>query len=391
MHAPTSNKCQSENSEAVSEGQIPTQAIGVLERRKLQSSIKIALAAFAVSTIAIIMLFYFGKPILDTSQGTLLIAQDLIAIAIAVTSLVVGTYYARKALTFQQDVVGKKPEIRLWIGRSALIPEDLLGIKEVAFGYSVKEGAKVFCVIPFVVDNNGEADAIDVHLRVTMPANVSAHGLTKIDAEKMLGDLETSGVRRKSYEYNNRWVLDYTIPRIPPGTGVELNELVDATYSSGVEYNMKAVTRDKVPVAFKVNLALLSEVSVSIWASDTKPLSNSFIIRSYQTTDHNEIGKRIMQERQESLGEELRKADAGEATAGVRPVDLLRRALVVIPELQRVLAPEHSETKEHYTAVYVERRPEQSERWIITPLTKGGIIDVDLKNLKDLTRPLIDR
>jgi len=356
----------------------------------LQRPTKIALVAFAVGTIAVITLFYFGKPILDTSQGALSFSKDLITISIAILSLVVGTYYARKALKTQEDQVRIKPQIRLWIGRSLLIPEDLLGIKEVAFGYSVKEGARVFCAIPFVVDNNGDADAIDVHLRVTMPANVSAYGLTKINTKKMIGDLEASGVRRKSYEYENHWVIDYTIPRISPGTGAAMDELVDVTYSASAEFNVNAVTRDKVPVTVRVNVPLVSEVGVSIWASDTKPRSNSFVIRSYQTTDEKEIGKRIMQERQESLKEELRKLDEGEAVEGVRPVDLLRKAMVVIPELQKVGEPEPSETKKHYTALYVERS-EHSERWIMNPSTKDGIIEVDLKKLKDLVRPIIDR
>jgi hypothetical protein len=351
---------------------------------------KIALIAFTTSTIAVIMLFFFGKPILDTSQGTLSFSKDLFTISIAVISLVVGTYYARKAIMFQQDQANKKAEIRLWINRSALIPEDLLGIKEVVFGYSVEEGARVFCAIPFVVDNNGEADAEDVHLRVTLPPNISAHGLTKIDAKRMLGDLEGSGFRRKSYEYETLWVVDYTIPRITPGIAAAIEELVDVTHSSGAEFDMNAVTRDKVPVAFRVSVPLVSEVSVSIWASDIKPRSNSFIIRSYQTTDENEIKKRIMRERQESLGEELRKLDAGEATAGVRPVDLLRKAMIVIPELRKIAEAKSSETKKQYTAVYVEK-PKQSRRWTLEPSAKDGIIEVDLKNLKDLARPIIDK
>jgi len=343
---------------------------------------KIALIAFATSTIAVIMLYFFGKPVLDISQGTLSFAKDLIAISIPIISFVVGTYYTRKAIAFQKDQANRIAEIRLWINRSILIPEDLLGIKEVVFGYSVEKGARVFCHIPFIVDNHGKVDAENVHLRVTLPQNMSAHGLTKIDAKRVLGDWEESGGRRKSYEYENYWVIDYVFPRITPGISAATEELVDVTHSSGAEFDVDAVTRDKVPVTVTVSIPLLSEVSVSIWASDTKPRSNSFTVKSYRATDENEIAKMIMRERQKSLGEELRKLDAGEATARARPVDLFRKAMIVIPELRKTGEAKPSETKKHYTAVYVEK-PEQSKRWIMEPLTKDGIIEVDLKSLKE--------
>lgn len=337
----------------------------------------ITLIAFATGTIAVIVLLFYGKLIPDTNQGAIYFAKDIISVIVAIASFAVGTYYARKAQIFQKDLADRKAEIKLLINRNALIPDDPLGIREVAFGYSVEKGARVLCVIPFVVRNDGELSARDVYLRVTLPANVSAYGLTEINTKRILGDLEGIGFRRKSYEFDHFWIIDYLIPVINPGERFVVEELVDVTCASTAEFNVDAVTRDKVPVTVEYQLSLASEVSVSLSAADTKLLSNFFIIKSYKTKDEKEIGKRIMREREEFLGEKLRKLNAGEATAGAKPVDLLRKAIVVIPELGKI-----AETKEHrhFTAVYVER-PKQSKRWVLDPAPKDGIVEINLKRL----------
>jgi hypothetical protein len=335
-----------------------------------------ALIAFAAGTIAVIVLFYYGKLVPDTSQGMLSFAKDIVSIIIPIASFAVGTYYARKAQIFQQEMADRKAEPHVLINNSELTPEDQLGIREVVFGYSVEKRARVFCVVPFIIRNKGELDAENVHLRVTLPSNVSAHRITEIDARKVLGDLEGSGFRRKSYEYENYWIIDYLIPRITPGNAAGIEELVDMTYSSAADFDVDALTKDKVNVTIKVQLPLVSRVSVSLSATDTKPFSSSFFLKSYETTNEKEIARKIIREREDELGEELRKLEAGTA-AKARPVDLLRKAIVVVPELRKI-----AETKEHshFTTIYVEQA-KRSKRWILNPAPKNGIVEIDLKKL----------
>jgi hypothetical protein len=333
--------------------------------------------AFAAGIIAVLILFFYGKLIPDISQGLSSFAKDIISIAIPIVSFIVGTYYARKALILQKKITERKAELRLLINNSELIPNDPRGIKELVFGYSVEKKARVFCVIPFVIHNKGELDAENAHVRVTLPLNISAHEIAEVDAKKSLVDFEGSGFRRRSHEYENRWIIDYMIPRIHPGAVVGIEELVDVTYSSAAEFDVSAVSKDEVPLNLTVRLPLLSRISVSVWATDTKPLSNSFLIKAYATTDSKEIAEKIMREREEELGEELRKLNVGKPSKA-RPLDLLRKALIVIPKLEKIAAT--SERRWHLTAVYVER-PKESKRWILDPAPKDGIYEIDLKKL----------
>jgi len=335
-----------------------------------------ALIAFTVGTISVIILLLYGKPIPDISQGALPLAKDIVSLIVPIASFVIGTYYARKAQKLQQEISGRKPELKLLINRDTLIPDSRLGIRDVVFGFSVEKGARIFCVIPFVIINNGELSAHNVHLRVILPSNISVHGLTEINTKKVLGDLEGSGFRRKSYEYENRWILDYLIPEIIPGIAVGIEELVDVTYSSAIEFDVDAMTKDNLPVTVTGRLPLVSRVSVSMSATDIKPLSNFFFVKSFKTRDEKEIAKRIKQQRERSLGEQLRELNAEKAVP-CNLVDLLRKAHIVIPELRKI-----AETKEdrHFTALYVEQ-PKQSKRWVMDPAPKDGVVEIDLKRL----------
>lgn len=324
-----------------------------------------AVAAFATGTIAIIVLLIYGNLIPDFTQGIMPFFKEAVSAIVPVVSFAVGTYYARKAFQFQQELASKKPELGVMINNSFLIPDSPRGIREIAFGYSLNKSNRVFCVIPFTIGNDGDVSASKVHVRLKFPANLSAHGITDIDTEKVLGDLEASGIRRKSYEYNDQWFVDYTIPEITPKTGVGFEELVDVTYSSAVDLKMDASDKDDVPLSVNVRLALLSKVKVSISSRDTKPLFNYFIIKSYDTTDDKEIAKRILKEREKAVLGGF-KTSGEESKSEAKATELLRKAIIVVPKLNKLAGTKPSK---QFTAVYVED-PRKSKRWIMDPARK---------------------
>lgn len=342
-----------------------------------------AVITFFVSTIAVIILLLFGESIPEINLGTLTIAKEILSSIVAIISIasfLVFFYFGWKAHVRgeqeAQERAEMKPDIKLLINNEILIPSSSLGIREVVFGFSMEKGNRVFCVIPFIIKNMGELTAIDIHVRVILPLNISAYGHTAIDTKKGFGDLEGSKFRRVSYMYENSWILEYTIPKLDPSTGVAIEELVDATYASSMKYEIDALTKDNKPVTLKTNVSLASQVHVTISARDTKPASNFFIVKSYETRDYNEISKKILREREEFLGKQLRLMDTGKAHEPAKIPDLLRKAIIVVPKLRKI-----GETKKqsHFTRLYIEQ-PKESKRWILDP--PDGIITVDLKRIK---------
>jgi len=245
---------------------------------------------------------------------------------------------------------------------------------KVIFGCSVNKGDGIICVLPFTISNDGELSAKNVAIRLVFPLVFKFGGFAIFELGDILGSYDKSDIKRNSFKDESFEYVDYIIPEIQPKASIIIEEKIGITYSCNIPFKVDVTSIDGVPLQVEGSLAVSpisiqsTQINVQVSATDVEPVQGHFKVRTYQSQDKEELGKKIIEEETEALREDLSRIGAPKkAVSGVYAPGVSEKTMVIIPKLRKIPKPkEYSDVKE---TVYIEEY-KKSEMWIVAPKWK---------------------
>lgn len=185
----------------------------------------------------------------------------------------------------------RKSDLHVKVLLSDLLPEQ--GFDEILFalGSSVKNTRdRAFCIVTFLISNEGDLSAKDVRLRVAWPAALM-ESVKRLDLERyQKGKSTVSGYEREAYTDDGYEHIVYRFSSIDPGSTAQLLEHVEvASVSEGPLCNSGETAHGSPHSTGTEPSRQMAPIHVFLQATDQTKQHASFAIRSVRQQSVDEI------------------------------------------------------------------------------------------------------